>query len=75
MIWNYTDTSTLTMKKLNLEEIKIYLSNVKDKDLYAYGVYQIEAGGRSLFSKIEGDKDAIMGLPIKQIKEYLKNIK
>jgi septum formation protein len=58
-----------------LEEIKIYLSNVKDKDLYAYGVYQIEAGGRSLFSKIEGDKDAIMGLPIKQIKEYLKNIK
>ena len=55
-----------------MEEIKIYLSNVKDKDLYAYGVYQIEAGGRSLFSKIEGDKDAIMGLPIKKIKEYLE---
>ena len=71
MIWNYTDASSLTMKKLSFDEIKIYLEGVKDKELYAYGVYQIEASGRSLFSKIEGDENAIMGLPIKQIKEYL----
>ena len=75
MIWNYTDASTLTMKQLNLDEIKLYLSKIKDKELYAYGVYQIEAEGRSLFSKIEGDEDTIMGLPVKQIKEYLKNFK
>ena len=73
MIWNYTDDSTLTMKKLNLDEIKSYLTKIRDKELYAYGVYQIEANGRSLFSKIEGDEDSIMGLPVKQIKEYLKN--
>ena len=73
MIWNYTDDSTLTMKKLNLDEIKSYLTKIRDKELYAYGVYQIEANGRSLFSKIEGDEDTIMGLPVKQIKEYLKN--
>ena len=73
MIWNFTDASTLTMKQLNLDEIKLYLAKIRDKELYAYGVYQIEAGGRSLFSKIEGDEDTIMGLPIKQIKEYLKN--
>ncbi len=75
MIWNYTDSSTLTMKKLNLDEIKSYLSRIRDKELYAYGVYQIEAGGRSLFSEIEGDENSIMGLPIKKIKEYLKNYK
>ena len=75
MIWNYTDTSTLTMKKLNSDEIKSYLSKIRDKELYAYGVYQIEADGRSLFSKIEGDEDAIMGLPVKQIKEYLSTLK
>ena len=75
MIWHYTDSSTLTMKELNLDEIKLYLDKIKDKDLYAYGVYQIEAGGRSLFSKIEGNEDSIMGLPIKQIKEYIKNLK
>ena len=75
MIWNFTDASTLTMKQLNLDEIKLYLTKIKDKELYAYGVYQIEADGRSLFSKIEGDEDTIMGLPVKQIKEYLNTLK
>ena len=75
MIWNFTDSSSLTMKKLNYDEIKLYLSKIRDKELYAYGVYQIEADGKSLFSKIEGDEDTIMGLPIKQIKEYLNTIK
>ena len=75
MIWNFTDSSSLTMKKLNLDEIKSYLTRIRDKELYAYGVYQIEADGKSLFSKIEGDEDTIMGLPVKQIKEYLSQLK
>jgi len=75
MIWNSTDFSTLTMKQLNSDQIKSYLDKIRDKELYAYGVYQIEADGKSLFSKIEGDEDSIMGLPIKQIKEYLNNLK
>ena len=75
MIWHHTDASTLIMKQLNSDEIKSYLSKIKDKELYAYGVYQIEADGRSLFSKIEGDEDSIMGLPVKKIKEYLNKIK
>tara|TARA_B100001029_G_scaffold31821_2_gene23826 strand:+ start:1721 stop:2302 length:582 start_codon:yes stop_codon:yes gene_type:complete len=75
MIWHYTDASTLTMKQLNLDEIKAYLSKIKDKELYAYGVYQIEADGRSLFSKIEGDENSIMGLPVVKIKEYLYKLK
>ena len=75
MIWHHTDASTLTMKQLNLDEIKLYLKKIKDKELFAYGVYQIESDGRSLFSKIEGDENTIMGLPVKQIKEYLKNLK
>ena len=75
MIWNSTDASTLTMKQLNSDEIESYLSKMKDKELYAYGVYQIEADGRSLFSKIEGNEDTIMGLPVKRIKEYLNTLK
>jgi len=75
MIWNSTDASNLTMKKLNEKQIKSYLKKIKDKELYAYGVYQIEANGRCLFSKIEGDEDTIMGLPVKQIKEYLGTLK
>ena len=75
MIWNFTDAATLTMKKLNLDEIKSYLTKIRDKELFAYGVYQIEADGRSLFSEIKGDEDTIMGLPVKQIKEYLNTLK
>jgi len=75
MIWNYTDSATLEMKKLNLDEIKLYLSELRDKELYAYGVYQIEGVGRKLFLKIEGNEETIMGLPIKEIKEYLNNSK
>ncbi len=75
MIWNCTDTSSLTMKELNLDQIKSYLKKIDDKKLYAYGVYQIEAGGKYLFSKIDGEENSIMGLPIKKIKEYLNNLK
>ena len=71
MIWNYTDKADLTMKKMTDDELKIYLSKIKDKDLYAYNVYQIEGQGKFLFSSIKGDKNTIMGLPIKQIKKYL----
>ena len=73
MIWNYTDKAGLTMKKMTDNELKSYLAKIKDETLYAYNVYQIEDEGRSLFSKIEGDEDTIMGLPIKHIKKYLKN--
>ena len=74
MIWNYTDKAALTMKQMTLEELKNYLLKIKDDALYAYNVYQIEGEGRSLFSKIEGDVNTIMGLPIKKINEYLNNL-
>ena len=71
MIWNHTDKADLTMKQMTDEELKSYLKKIKNEALYAYNVYQIEGEGRSLFSKIEGNEDTIMGLPIKQIREYL----
>ena len=75
MIWNYTDKASLTMKQMTEDELISYLAKISDEALYAYNVYQIEGEGRSLFSKIDGDKDTIMGLPIKKIKEYLNNYK
>ena len=73
MIWNHTDKATLTMKKFSDEELKKYLSKISDESLYAYNVYQIEGEGKNLFLKIDGDKNTIMGLPIKKIQEYLNN--
>ena len=75
MIWNYSDKATLTMKNLNDNELKNYLSKISDEALYAYNVYQVEGEGKNLFSKINGDENTIMGLPINKIKEYLNNYK
>ena len=72
MIWNYTDKAELTMKSHSEEDLKIYLSKISDEALYAYNVYQIEGEGRILFSNITGNEDTIMGLPVLEIKEYLK---
>ena len=73
MIWNHTDKAKLTMKNFSENELKNYLAKISDETLYAYNVYQIEGEGRNLFSKIEGDENTIMGLPVDKIKEYLKN--
>ena len=74
MIWNYTEKAKLVMKNFAEQDLKDYLNKISDENLYAYNVYQIEGLGKTLFSKIEGDKDTIMGLPIKKIKEYLKDL-
>ena len=73
MIWNYTDKSELKMKQHEEIQLKNYLDKIKTETLMAYGVYQIELGGLELFESIKGDKDSIMGLPIKQIKKYIEN--
>ena len=73
MIWNFTDKAILKMKKFPENQLKTYLSKISDNALYSYNVYQIEGEGRALFSSIEGDEDTIMGLPVKKIKDYLRN--
>ena len=72
MIWNFTDQSELKMKKLSTEKLASYLEKVSTETLLAYGVYQIEAGGLELFETVKGNRDSIMGLPIKQIIDYIK---
>ena len=71
MIWNYTEKAFLTMINFSNSDLEKYLAKISDDALFSYNVYQIEGEGRNLFSKIEGDEDTIMGLPIKKIKEYL----
>jgi septum formation protein len=74
MIWNFTDQSELKMKKLSDDQINNYLKKIKTETLLAYGVYQIEAGGLDLFESIKGDRNSIMGLPIKQIMDYIREL-
>ena len=75
MIWNHTDSSELKMKNFTDEQLLNYLSKIKTETLLAYGVYQVEADGLSLFEYIKGDQNSIMGLPIKDIINYINKYK
>ena len=75
MIWNHTDSSELKMKNLTDDELSSYLKKIDTKTLLAYGVYQIEADGLDLFEYVKGDKDSIMGLPAKEIINYISQLK
>ena len=75
MIWNYSDKSELKMKNFKDEELTKYLDKIKTETLLRYGVYQVEADGLDLFEYIKGDHISIMGLPIKQIMNYIDQYK
>ena len=75
MIWNHTDSSELKMKNLSDNELTKYLDKIKTETLTAYGVYQIEANGLDLFEYVKGDRDSIMGLPVKEIINYISQYK
>ena len=72
MVWNYTDSSELNMKRLSDDQLVNYLKKIKTETLLNYGVYQIEAGGLELFESVKGDRNSIMGLPIKQVIDYIE---
>ena len=75
MIWNHTDSSELKMKKFSEDQLLSYLNKIKTKTLMDYGVYQVEAEGIELFESIKGDRNSIMGLPIKDIINYIDEYK
>ena len=75
MIWNHSDSSELKMKKLSDDQLLRYLNKIKTETLLSYGVYQVEADGLELFEYIKGDHNSIMGLPIKDIINYISNYK
>ena len=75
MIWNYSETSELKMKNFSAKQLFDYLEKIKTETLLAYGVYQVEADGLELFEYIKGDTNSIMGLPIKEILNYVKEYK
>ncbi len=75
MIWNHSDISELKMKKFSEKELLDYLGKIETRTLKNYGVYQVEADGLELFEYIKGDLSSIMGLPIKDIINYISQYK
>ena len=70
----YDSKHILILKSLNFPLYLAFVKKIETKTLLAYGVYQIEADGLELFEYVKGDKDSIMGLPIKEIINYIKQL-
>ena len=72
MIWHHSESSELKMKNFTENQLLDYLNKINTETLLAYGVYQVESDGLKLFEYIKGDMNSIMGLPIKDIINYIK---
>ena len=63
-IWREIVSATLTMRDFSDEFLASYLELEGEEALGSVGCYRLEGPGAQLFSKIEGDYFAILGLPL-----------
>ena len=71
IIWRETTTSTLTMRPFSDAFLDAYLAE-NEGALSSVGCYQLEGEGAQLFSRIEGDYFAILGMPLLGLLELLR---
>jgi septum formation protein len=64
VIWRHIETPRLTMRPLSPAFIEGYLDAIGPAAFDSVGAYQLEGLGAQLFTKIEGDYFAILGLPL-----------
>ncbi len=70
--WSYRESALLTMRALTPKYIGRYLAIVGADATTTVGGYKLEGIGVQLFSKIEGDYFAILGLPLLPVLNYLR---
>jgi septum formation protein len=71
-VWREVASATLTMRDVSDEFLEAYLATEGEAALGSVGVYRLEGPGAQLFSKIEGDYFAILGLPLLGLLETLR---
>jgi septum formation protein len=71
-IWRDLSTATLTMREFSDDFLEAYLATEGAEALGSVGCYRLEGPGAQLFSRIEGDYFAILGLPLLGLLEFLR---
>ncbi|WP_397398977.1 Maf family protein [Phenylobacterium sp.] len=71
-IWREVVTATLTMRDFSDAFLETYLATEGEAALGSVGCYRLEGPGAQLFSRIEGDYFAILGLPLMGLLDLLR---
>ena len=71
-IWREVVTASLTMRDFSDAFLEDYLATEGPAALGSVGCYRLEGPGAQLFSKIEGDYFAILGLPLMGLLDLLR---
>jgi septum formation protein len=71
-IWREVASASLTMRDFSDAFLEAYLAAEGEAALGSVGCYRLEGLGAQLFSKIEGDYFAILGLPLMGLLDLLR---
>jgi len=71
-IWQHVATPRLTMRRFSDAFLDAYLAAEGEALLSSVGAYRLEGLGPHLFSRIEGEHSAILGLPLLALLDFLR---
>jgi len=71
-IWQHLARPRLTMRDFSDDFLEAYLAAEGEAVLTSVGAYRLEGLGVQLFSRIEGEHSAILGLPLVPLLEFLR---
>jgi septum formation protein len=72
-VWRHEAQPRLTMREFSDAFLATYLAAEGDAVTTTVGAYRLEGPGVHLFSRIEGAHDAILGLPLLPLLQFLRD--
>jgi septum formation protein len=72
VLFEHVETARLTMRPFSERFLDLYLDNVGNAATASVGAYQIEGPGIQLFERVDGDYFTILGLPLLQALDFLR---
>lgn len=72
--WHHVERSRLTMRAFSDRFVETYLEDVGDRVFSTVGAYALEGLGAQLFTNIDGDYFAVLGLPLLPLLDHLRAV-